>query len=79
MVAMVVVAVVGYCGLVVVVVVTVFWKGGICDWFRRTCFVPNVLVGVLYLSVYLLVGNDIAFSIGGNGWGVEVMAFGYWW
>ena len=42
--------------------------------------VENVIVvGVLYLSVYLLVGNGICSSIGGDGGGVEVVVFGYWW
>ena len=41
--------------------------------------VANVIVvGVLYLSVYLLVGNGICSSIGGEG-GMEVVVFGYWW
>ena len=59
---MVVVAVVGYCGLVVVVVVLVFGRvafvivlEGLC---LGVCCVANVL-GVPYLSVYFLVWNDI--------------------
>ena len=37
--------------------------------------VANVIVvGVLYLSVYLLVGNGICSNIGGEG-----VVFGYWW
>ena len=47
----------------------------------------NVLVvGVLYFSVYLLVGNDIYISIGGDGggggsafWILVVMVALWWW
>ena len=41
--------------------------------------VSNVnVVGVLYLRVYLEVGNGISSSIGRNG-GVEVVVVVYWW
>ena len=90
-VAMVVVAVLGYCGLVVVVVVMVFGRVAFVivleGLYLRVCCVANVLaVGVLYLSVYLLLGNDICISIGGDRgdgggcfWILLVMVALWWW
>ena len=44
MVVMLVVEVVGFCVVVVVVLVTVFWKNGICDCCRST-IVKSILCG----------------------------------